>query len=188
MSYYMLECLVPRGEERMSPYQYPQLEGIHSWLLGSPFAQPPAEPIQLLWNPDTEGGKKQLYSATVPLVHRDLLQALQSLGVDNLDCYSTDITHPVTAQIDREFFAFNVIGAVKAADLAGSRYADPSGRGRIDMDFDSLAISDAAARGLPLFRLAECVSGLVVHERIRHGLEAMGGFGLSFVAPEDWIG
>jgi hypothetical protein len=185
----MLECLVPPGNTTsLSPHKYPQINGIDSWLLGAHFTHAPAEPIRLEWNPDTDGTKKHLYGATVPLMHKQLLRAVQLLGIDNLDCYSVEIADSVTGEVDRDYVAFNLLGAVQAADLSQSKYADPSGLRRIDMDFDSLSISPAAARGALMFRLAECVSGLVVHECIKRGLEAKGGFGLSFVPPDEWIG
>jgi len=184
----MLECLVPENQTILDLRGYPVIDGIDSWLLGSPFARPPTEPIRLEWDPDTEGGKKNLYDATIPLMHKGLLDALQSGGIDNLDFYGVEIVHPITGEIEREYSAVNVLGAIQAADLAQSRFSDPSGRRRIDMDFDGLSISTAATRDLLLFRLAECVSGLVVHELIKRHLESMGGFGLSFVNPEDWIG
>jgi hypothetical protein len=58
----------------------------------------------------------------------------------------------------------------------------------ISMDFNSLAIDEAAAGGALLFRLAESVNAIVVHERVRRHLEASGITTLTFIEPEDWAG
>src|SRR5690606_38768707 len=134
---------------------------------GAPFAHPPAGPIRLCWDPRTRGAKKPLYTSNIPLMHRGLLDAMRSAGIDNIDAYPAEVLDLETQEVDGDYVAFNVLGAVRAADLARSHWADPSQRRRIDMDFDSLAIAPDASRGLLLFRLAECVSGLVVHHALR---------------------
>jgi hypothetical protein len=187
-AFYMLECLVPGDKTVMDLHEYPVIDGIESWLLGAAFSTPPIEPIRLKWNPETEGIKKSMYDATVPLLRKDLFAALLSLGVDNLDSYEVEIENRLNGEIDRDYLAFNVLGAIKAADLSKSKYADPSGMRRIDMDFESLVISPSAARDALLFRLGECVTGLVIHEAVVKGLTAKGGFGLTYCSPEDWIG
>ena len=58
----------------------------------------------------------------------------------------------------------------------------------IDVDFESVTIDETKARDLLLFRLAECVSGIVVHERVKSLSERRGVVGLDFVRPEDWAG
>jgi hypothetical protein len=184
----MMECFVPRGETVLDLLEYPAFEGIESWIFASRFDRRPPEPIVLQWDPETAGRKKLFYDATIPLMHHDLLEALRASGVDNVDAYSAEIVHPVTGETDSEYLAVNVIGTIKAADLAKSKYADESGFGRIDMDFDSLTISEKAAGGALMFRLAECVTGLVVHDTVKRQLEKRGGFGLTFVHPNDWVG
>lgn len=184
----MLECFVPRGETVLNLLEYPEFDGVESWMLASRFDRQLPAPIMLRWDPETAGRKKQYYDATIPLMHRNLLDALRASGVDNVDAYPAEIVHPITGETDSEYVAVNVIGAIKAADLAKSAYTDESGFGRIDMDFDGLTISENAAGGALLFRLAECVTGLVVHETVKRQLELRGGFGLTFVPPNDWVG
>ena len=186
--YHMMECFVPQGQTIKDILDYPLIDGVDSWIAGSRFDPPPPVPIQLSWDPNTRGSKKQFYDATIPLAHRELIAALRGAGVDNLDCYQAAITDSLTGALDEDYLAVNVIGLVRAADLAQSIYSDPSGRGSVDMDFDSLMLSTTAARNLLLFRLAECVTGIVVHDAVKRALELRGGFGLTFVPPEQWIG
>jgi hypothetical protein len=186
--YFMLECLIPEGQTAFDIREYPAIDGIDSWLTGVRFRVLPPNPIKLEWDPETDGIKKAMYDATVPLIRKNVLQALVMLGVDNIDSYPVEIRHTGTNVVDKDYVAFNVLGAVMAADLSRSRYSDPSGSGRVDMDFDGLVIDPAKAQDLLFFRLAECVSGLVVHESVADGLKSVGGFGLELVPPEEWIG
>jgi hypothetical protein len=99
-----------------------------------------------------------------------------------------EILDTKTGRNNYNYMAVNIIGVVAAADLGQSVYEDPWGQGQIDMDFDSLVIDPKKAGGGKLFRLAECVSGIVIHRSVKEYLESKGGFGLSFVHPSDWIG
>lgn len=83
--------------------------------------------------------------------------------------------------------AVNIVGLVAAADLERSVYT-ANGTPLIHVDFDSLVIDEARARELPLFRLAECVSAKIIHERICDAFRAAKIPHLDFVPPEDWMG
>jgi len=184
----MLECFSPEGESTVDILEYPLIDGVDSWLLGARFEATLPEPIALEWDPSTSGTKKCMYDATIPLMTKELLLALRASGVDNLDTYSVCIHDTKSGAVDDGYVAVNVLGVVAAANLSESVFRDPSGFSRADLDFDKLVLSPARARGLLLFRLAECVTGLVIHASIRAALEAKGEFGLSFVPPDVWIG
>ncbi|AGC44006.1 hypothetical protein MYSTI_02690 [Myxococcus stipitatus DSM 14675] len=186
--YLMLECLIPEDKTAFAIRPHPAIEGIDSWLTGASFLSPPHATIELDWDPETSGVKKTMYASPMPLLRKDVFQVLEELGVDNIDAYPVEIRHADTGIIDKDYVAFNVLGAVMAADLSKSHYSDPSGTGRLDMDFDSLTIEPSKAQDLLFFRLAECVSGIVVHESVADGLMALGGFGLELVPPEEWVG
>lgn len=175
----------PGGCQRI--LSYPRLPGIRSWMLGAPFSAPPAEPIELEWDPDSRGERKAIYDISIPLYHRDVLAALDEAGVDNLDTYAVRIRDRALDECCEDYRAVNVIGLVAAADLEQSSHSDPGGRGLVSIDFDGVHIDPAKAHGLRMFRLAECVSGVLVSAPVRVRLEA-GRFGLRFVAPSQWIG
>ena len=111
----MLECLSPPGESVRDINAYPSIPGIDSWMLGASFEQPPAEIIQLDWDPQTRGGTKMLYSSNIPLMRKTLLDAFHAAGVDNIDAYPVEIVDSVTNDVNRDFVAFNILGAVKTA-------------------------------------------------------------------------
>lgn len=186
--FYMLECFAPPGEKRMDIRAYPRVNGVASWLAGARFSGPIEQPIRLEWDPKTEGPRKTLYDVTIPLFHKDLVAALREAGIDNLDCYGTEIRHPKEGVTTRDYLAVNIIGLIAAADLEQSQHTAYSPAKLIDVDFDSLVIDPKRTLGARLFRLAECVTGLVIHRSVKDFLHAKGGFGLTFVSPKEWIG
>ncbi len=113
---------------------------------------------------------------------------LAEAGVDNLDTYPVRITDTETGEVCEDYRAVNVLGLVAAADMDASNWTDPTGRGLASVDFDGVAIDPAKTHGLRMFRMAECVSGVLVADVVRVALEEAGGFGLRFVQPENWIG
>ena len=71
--------------------------------------------------------------------------------------------------------------------MAKSVFTAHSAPALVDVDFDRLVIDPARARGQKLFRLAECVTGVLIHRTVQDHLEAKGGFGLSFIPHEEWV-
>lgn len=124
-----------------------------------------------------------------PLMRRDLSDALSSAGVDNLQLFDAEIRDPSTGQIHRDYQAFNIIGVVRAADMNLSATMEHSESTIIDVDFDSLALTNPSELGhLKLFRLAESVNAILVHQSVRSEVEARRISGLEFLDPEDWSG
>ena len=77
---------------------------------------------------------------------------------------------------------------VAAADLDQSVYSTPSGKPIIDTDFDSVVLDGSRTHGSLLFRMAECVSAIVIHESVKQSIESAGIPHLNFVEPENWFG
>ena len=58
----------------------------------------------------------------------------------------------------------------------------------IDVDFDGVAINEEKTNGAYMFRLAECVSGILVRENVKEALDAAKIPYLDFIEPKDFIG
>lgn len=116
-----------------------------------------------------------------------MLAALQHAGVDNLDTYEAVLRHEDGSVASEEYRAVNVIGVASVADEARSVYAVDMPDRLINASFDSLAIDEKRANGLLLFRLAEAVSGIVVHESVRRSLESQGIDRVGFLDPAEWV-
>ena len=58
----------------------------------------------------------------------------------------------------------------------------------IDTDFDGFTIDETKIGDLLMFRMAECITAILVHEKVRRGLERHAIPYLDFYEPADWIG
>jgi len=93
--------------------------------------------------------------AAYPLMHNDLLEALQSVGVDNLQLFSAIIKDPTTGTDHSNYKAFNILGVVSKADMLKTA-------------------------PYHLFRSAESVSTIVVDEVAKNEIERRGIPGMNF--------
>jgi len=188
--YFMLMCQTPHGFERArltySPDRLPDGDRRH-WATGGVFPAPPREPIQIEILEEEAGLLLEYYDTNISIMSRRLAKVLGDAGVDNIDFYETEIHDLKSGEVLKSHLAFNLIGAIEAADLANSKYQALDGP-LITVDFDSLAIDESKTRGALMFRLAESTNGVAVHESVREKIEAAGIDTLSFFDPEDWVG
>lgn len=196
--YYILHCPSPLEAERTAMLTHKRDHPFRSWSSGRRFSTNVADPAQKRTPPEPvraeiksgyeDGVLKELIEVPVPLMTKRLHKALQDAGVSNIDTYRAEILNPKTGKVNQDYVAFNVIGAVAAADLKKSDFDASSPERMISMGFDSLAIDAAKAHGALLFRLAENVGAIVVHEKVKKHLEAAGIDTLAFIPPEEWAG
>lgn len=198
-SYYVLECMPPlRAEHFRLDVGYPA--NVKRWSAGTQFSpdarrdvlQPPVEPIPVETLPDDEFQPRvyaELYWNPIPLMTRRLVTALRAAGVDNLQTYETVLAaRGGTPTPPDRYLAVNVVGKVAAADMDRSVTNPAVSDTLISADFHSLAVDAGTATDLLLFRLAENVSAVLVHERVRAHVEASGIDTLTWYAPEEWAG
>jgi hypothetical protein len=95
---------------------------------------------------------------------------------------------PINNRVINDYVAFNLIGAVAAADLEKSDFNAANPERMIAVDFDSVTIADDATQGALMFRLAQSVNAILVHQRVKDQIEAAGIDTLTFIPPEDWAG
>jgi len=185
MSYFMLECYGPDDERRASVDTVDNAESLN-WMLAEPFREPVPTPIKVTLNA-YEGLMMPMFSASILLMSDELVAALAEAGVDNLDLYDAELFNPATNERFTNYKAVNIIGAVAAADLAQSE-CQLHGDAQFDVDFDSLVLDEAKTHELLIFRLAECVTGIAVHDKVKRCVERRGIQHLDWVPPEEWIG
>src|SRR5262245_25848147 len=116
----------------------------------------PPEPIVLTIKPGREDAPLPSFLAQpVPLLSEKLYSTIRSAGVDNIDVYRAHIRYGDGRLASDAYCVFNLIGVVKAADLAKSKF-DPHQLDRtISMNFDAVAIDSQRAGGALMFRLEE---------------------------------
>ena len=137
-----------------------------------PWEKPPGEPIRLTIKKGREDAPLPTFlREPVPLVNKQLLSVLRSAGVDNLDVYRAELYYADGRLASDDYYVFNLLGLVQAADLGKSRFDKGQPDRMISMGFDALAVDPAAARNLLMFRLAENVSTILIHETVKHAIE-----------------
>jgi hypothetical protein len=160
-----------------------------SWVLGKSFEDPPPDPLELTWVPENENGRRvAFYSSSPVLMLKELVAALRSAGVNNLEEYPVVIKSSTGKPECRDYVAVNIVGSIAAADMELSEILDDSDGPLMTVMFGSLVIDETKAKNMLLFRLAENISTVVIHDSVVDILKSKGGFGLTFLNPRDFVG
>ena len=126
-----------------------------------------------------------LLEGTGPLFREDLVEAMQSFGVDNLQTFNVALLDPDNGTTYTNYKAVNVIGLIAAADMAQSDATVHPGGPVIDVDFDSLVVDESKTKGALIFRLAESTNALLVADRLRDFLLSKNFDDIDFFDPKD---
>jgi hypothetical protein len=155
------------------------------WMLARPFSAPVSTPVQATVNPDNRRGILLPFYGSPQIMRKDLHQALLDAGVDNIDVYEAVVKLEDGTVVSSDYLAYNVLGAVSAADIEGTEFAPENPSRMIDASIEKLQVSDARAKGLLLFRLAESIRLIVVHDKVRRMVEARGIPYMVFKPPSE---
>jgi hypothetical protein len=170
---------------------------LRDWLEASRFTDDPdAEeyertpplPVEAEIEAAQAGVLQDFIAVPLPLLSKELQQAFVEAGVDNIDYYPAKIIDQKSGDVITSHVAFNVVGKISAADLQRTAFSPGSTKRMISADIDRLGVSEGAAREMLVFRLAESVNAILVHERVQEQIEAAGITGVEFLDPEDWAG
>jgi hypothetical protein len=186
MAYYMLHCFGPADQERTSIHRIPQFENV-SWNRGARIKGRVPVPVRIYLDPDAPGILLPMYHKGVLLMSIALITALQSAGVTNLELFDAVLVDEANGREYANYKLVNIVGAIAAADLGKSVHV-AHGAPLFDVDFDSLTIDEKRTRGALMFRLAENVSGIVVHDSVKDAVLKAGIEHLDFVPPSKWVG
>lgn len=140
------------------------------WVTGHIFGEP-KEPIAVEFWENGGRGLAEILLDSIPLFSKELVNALRDCGVDNLQLFPVKIIEREGNRINQEYFAVNIVGLIKCADMEKSEYSDITGQGIIAVNFRKLIIDETIAMGFYIFRLAESVSSIIVHEKIKKYLD-----------------
>lgn len=185
MKYYIMEC---EGPYPLSPIRSsPKLPG-GTWYKGRMLTIEVPDKLEYVLDSNRPGNIAAMYLKGVPVMRNDLLEAITSAGVDNLQLYPATVIDPEKNKVYANFTAFNIVGVVACADMSKSKLFGNSNSSMVDIDFDSLFIDESKTNGLLMFRLAEAVSAIVVHEKVKAAIEKAGIKGMEFYEPGEWSG
>jgi len=163
---------------------------LRSWMTGNRFDREPPEPIiiKLRGTDEDDWVLGDLWLTPITVMSSRLHEVLVQAGVDNLDTYAVELHDPEDGTVYKDFVAFNLVGKIAAADAGKTQFFAGSRERMISADIDSLAVDGDKARGALMFRLAESVNAVIVHESVKNAIEGAGIDTLTFIEPEDWAG
>jgi hypothetical protein len=179
--------LVGRGQHPIQPIKKePTQSG--NWRHGRP-VEPPGEILVYELSSQYAGTPKVFYyECAIPLMREDMIDVLQKSGVANLECFPALLKDPETGTEYKNYQAINIVGLVSCLDRQNSKVMSHSNGLNSDADFEALFIDEKKAQGHLLFRLAENVSAIVVHESVRAALINAQIPGIVFFGPGEWSG
>lgn len=189
MTYFVM---VGEGEHPVHPIsKAPRLPG-GPWYHGQKLRISVPTPLEYELDPDygSECKIKAMYgNKSIPIMHNQLVNALLSAGVNNLELFPARLINPNTGVVRDDYQAFNIIGLIAAADLDSSTLMNPELEPTIlDTDFESLVIDEEKTYGFHLFRLAESCNAICVSEQVKKAVEKSAIPGMVFYGPGEWSG
>jgi len=165
----------------------PELGRDDDWLLGRKFTIDPPLPLEIDAVEDNDQGTLASLYSSPPIMSTKLYDALRGVGIDNLDVWDVVVRRADGSILCKDYKAFNLIGVVKAADAAKTRYADENPSRLLDASIESLTIQEGATHGLLMFRLAEYLGAVIVHAKVRAAVEASGIPNVKFTDPPSYL-
>lgn len=178
--YYVMTCQSP-AQGYLATLNYDNSEDmdfLRSWMSGDRFQIPPPTPVVLTWEPDPGTLLAEMWQSPVTLMTKRLHSVLMAAGVHNIDIYPAEIHDPKNGRVSTEYFAFNLLGQIAADNL----------RRHDNVMISAPEISSASAKGALMFRLADSVNTIIVHESIKKAIETAGIHTLTFIELADWTG
>lgn len=189
--YKIIECELPltkNGEALIEVNNTFRVGSARNWKGGRKHKAQIPQPIRIDFEPfrDYPGPPMEYLDQGIPIMSRRLSVALQEAGVNNIDFYDVILRNSNTKE-EYQYKAFNIIGKIAIADLASSEYINHDGKLLGDVGFKNLVIDEQKANEQFLFRLAENINAVMVHEKIIKSIKNNGIETLSFIEPNDWV-
>lgn len=147
-------------------------DGVRSWALGQRFDKSPPNPIVVpitLTGPWDDPQPPPMVDGYMCLMNPQMIEALRSSGVDNIDIYPAVMRDTDTGK-EFPYFGVNILGLFKVADLNRSEWVNLDGEAKLDTIFTDLVIDDSQTYGFHLFRLYESTGTILISERIKAAL------------------
>lgn len=191
VNYYVMTC---EGVDPVRPIgRGPEPPG--SWMLGCFVDYVAPGPLVYTLDPDYPGKPKAMYEWDPPVMRKDLIDALSDAGVDNIQYFAAVLRDPKRKREYSNYKAFNIVGLVACADMDASKPKRSNRKSKNDNTeadvhwFDSLVIDEKRVpEGVLMFRLAENISAIIVHKKIKEAIEQAHIPGMVFYGPGEWSG
>lgn len=141
---------------------------IPDMVLGEPYSADDSElPFEFSFREVPDKPLYAYYSGKC-LMSQKLLDTIRAAGVDNVQAFPAVLTDQASGAVRKDYCVVNIIGLVAGADVQKSE-SIPLGGGEV---FTELAVDADKAKGMLMFRLAESLIDVIVHERVAKAIEA----------------
>lgn len=161
----------------------PKPSAFVGWMGGKTFTKPPNVPVVVRIKEGYEHSDPPAFKNVPQVMTVEFLDALRSAGVDNIDVYDAILESADGNVRLSGYKAYNIVGVVSAADLGKTEFSPGNPSRQIDASIRSLAVDETKTKGLLLFRLAESVDTILIHNSIKAALETRKFIGVSFTPP-----
>ena len=141
-----------------------------NWLDPRPWSISVPDPLDVIVG--RSGQMLPFYNNPMPLMSKDMLALLREVGVDNLDDYRVEIRNPEDGEVNTNYRAVNIIGAIEAINESKSHgeELDVSRSGLAGKFYNFIVIDESKVHGQSVFRLAENLGTIVVSQAIKDKL------------------
>jgi len=142
------------------------------WMFGQQFSIEPEEPITIGIQEGNEHCTPLPFYRSPPIATQALIDALAEVGVDNIVTYDVILKSRTDPSIMISGYkAINVIGLIKAT-RDGTVCLTDSQIGDASTSMKNITLEPSLTKGLYMFRLAESMRTIVVHEKVKQHLES----------------
>jgi hypothetical protein len=177
---YQLDWMVRPSDPQYPPD--PELAGTATcddtdvpWTMGVRYDGSVPEPITCRLNPRRGRKMCDAFLTDIPMFSTRLLAAIRATGVDNIDTYDARILG-LDGEVFDSYKAFNIIGAIKCANLAASEYE--SYPPMPFLEFSRLVVDPGRSRDMDLFRLGEDPVVILISQRVQAAIAALQPVGI----------
>lgn len=153
------------------------------WIDGQVFPKPPTLPVAVRIKAGYERSEPPVFKEVPQIMTAEFFEALRSAGVDNIDVYDAILESADGTVRLPGYKAYNIVGVVSAADVGKTEFSPENPSRQIDASIRSLVVDEAKTRGLLLFRLAESVDTILIHNSVKVALESRNFRGVLFTPP-----
>lgn len=194
--YYIMDCPLIISEEHGGAMveldNCFELAGISLWKTGSPLNSNRKKnipnPVELGFDAyhGYNGPPPEMEDLGIPVMSKRLSEVLISAGVDNIEFFPAVLKNKETSQIYK-YKVYNIVGKVAATDLQKSEYETYRNEPPFaDATIHKLVLNESSIHDLLLFRLAENLSTIIVHERVKKHIEDAKINTMQFIKPDQY--
>jgi len=149
----------------------PKLPSGVSFLKGAFIADQIQEPLSFEVDFPSRDAVPHFIGNTIPVFSNELVKGLAGAGVSNYQVFAAKLHSTITGEDWDGFWAFNVLGLVRAADRTRSEAdtlmeEDPDGSKPPLLAFNRLVLDSTKTGNQLMFRLAESPVVLLIHESV----------------------